>query len=734
MRKVRLFFGRLVAPIFTFFGLILVLLAVFVGALMIWPQLIVNPYFLKLATKAAAKHGIEIHWNSINIQIDSLALLRKKFNFKFTGLCVAIKEKEFSGCSSDAKISLTASFSRFKPHLVDLGPIEISQFQWNLFQDKEKIDGILNVKTKNKKYRDQSGFQSLAQGSFEGAGIVNLPDRSRFKMSALVDFNKNEKNRIQMGYAGELHYSKQRSRAVLYMKGFATQNQLVSRISGELNHFSSQVPRIVLNDCHLKYEKQPPLSALEGFKETNEKGQLQANCPVLFKIPVPPSPLNDLNVPTELGGVIGTHLTTSQFPPSSDSKIVGTIGLKLNPILSPFFHGQGELKANLSGIISDFPNAWIAEAEVGLNVRVPYFQNVVARLQHGPWAVPAPFHVLNGMADLRLDGKTTLDQNFKQGKFPFKFQTLLNSRAQKLDLKGDGVFTLDQNKGKTAPDLQFDLVLSNVALELPRLDWSAPPPLFPDSRIRQSIKTIKNVESQKSHSAFHYQLTFHTDPKQPAKIISNLAQSPIPVRIDLKIGDSTPLQGIIKIDGFPTEVFRRQAKIDHFLLGLSSPSQESTIYGLVSVNYADYLIIIKIDGTLDKPQIHLSSEPSLPETQLIAVLLFGRPLDELDSDQGNSVGSTRAALTDGAIGLASFYVLASTPIESVGYDPTTGQVMAKVRLGDGTSLNLGRDADSSKVGIRKRLGKFWTIETSVGANATRTGEVATAYLQWSHRY
>jgi autotransporter translocation and assembly factor TamB len=160
---------------------------------------------------------------------------------------------------------------------------------------------------------------------------------------------------------------------------------------------------------------------------------------------------------------------------------------------------------------------------------------------------------------------------------------------------------------------------------------------------------------------------------------------------------------------------------------------ESPIAGNVSVKYADYQVLIQLVGTIDKPQILLKSDPPLPENQIIAVLIFGRPLDELDSDQTASVGSTQAAITDGAISLASLYLLASTPIQSVNYDPSSGAVSAKVRLGDGMSLNLGRSTQESTIGIRKRIGRYWTLETDF-SNSAPYGKVGSAYLEWSHRY
>jgi translocation and assembly module TamB len=42
---------------------------------------------------------------------------------------------------------------------------------------------------------------------------------------------------------------------------------------------------------------------------------------------------------------------------------------------------------------------------------------------------------------------------------------------------------------------------------------------------------------------------------------------------------------------------------------------------------------VEFGGTLQKPQLALTSDPEMPEGDIMSVLLFGRPLNELNSDQ-----------------------------------------------------------------------------------------------------
>ncbi|MEO5969714.1 MAG: hypothetical protein ABIQ95_07275, partial [Bdellovibrionia bacterium] len=115
---------------------------------------------------------------------------------------------------------------------------------------------------------------------------------------------------------------------------------------------------------------------------------------------------------------------------------------------------------------------------------------------------------------------------------------------------------------------------------------------------------------------------------------------------------------------------------------------------------------------------------------------FGKPMEELDADQEQSVGSTRAAIADKALGIASLYALASTPVQSVGYDSTTKLFTAKLRLGEGTSLNLGADTNGLEgIGIRKRLSSKWSITTDISnSKSGYQNKAVSTFLEWVHRY
>jgi hypothetical protein len=160
------------------------------------------------------------------------------------------------------------------------------------------------------------------------------------------------------------------------------------------------------------------------------------------------------------------------------------------------------------------------------------------------------------------------------------------------------------------------------------------------------------------------------------------------------------------------------------------------VEGRAQVVYTEYTVTVDVVGPLDEPRLELSSIPPLPERDLWSVLIFGRPLKALDAQDTESVGNLQAAAADGALGLASMYALASTPVESVGYNPITKQFQARLRLTDGTSLVLNSDFKAlNEIGLRQRLGKNWSIRTYIENPFEENKKTSlNTYLEWSLSY
>jgi hypothetical protein len=424
--------------------------------------------------------------------------------------------------------------------------------------------------------------------------------------------------------------------------------------------------------------------------------------------------------------------------PVPDEYFDGELRLELKTVSNSLVELGGGLSAKFSGVPLELPRRGQLETRSALWVRLPQFSRAVSALHRTPWAVPAPLNALEG--EVRLSAEGFLGRT--RSEFPIRIETRLAGAGQKLNLDGRGVFRLE-NWGTELdlhPRLDLDLELSDVILAIPKLELQRPPRLLPDTRIVRSAPRQRAGKANET-SGFDYNLRFHTNPSgQPLRLLSNLAQGPVPMQIQLKLSSQEEASGEIAVQQFPLELFRRDAVLEHFRLKLTPTRPDPPIDGAVRITYADYVVRILIYGTQSEPGISLRSEPPVPEDELWSVLLFGQPTGALDSGQAESVGQARSAVADRAVGLASLYLLASTPIESLLYDPSTGAVQAKFRLGGGTSLDLGTDAKERQyLGLRKRIGGNWTLSSEytrpLPSNPVASASAAlSAFLEWSRRY
>jgi len=90
------------------------------------------------------------------------------------------------------------------------------------------------------------------------------------------------------------------------------------------------------------------------------------------------------------------------------------------------------------------------------------------------------------------------------------------------------------------------------------------------------------------------------------------------------------------------------------------------------------------------------------------------------------------AVSNSAFGLASLYLLASTPVEYVGYDPVSRTYTVKLRIPGGATLQVGSDGQNRGVQLRKRIASNLAIQTEL-TNTQTQGNVVTTLLEWYGR-
>ena len=115
----------------------------------------------------------------------------------------------------------------------------------------------------------------------------------------------------------------------------------------------------------------------------------------------------------------------------------------------------------------------------------------------------------------------------------------------------------------------------------------------------------------------------------------------------------------------------------------------------------EYQVEVKVSGMADKPTLILSSQPALEQSDILAVILFGRPLNRLDQSEQVSLQQSAANLASGFVaGSVANSVAKGLGLESLGIDVSE------------------LDFSSGKVGFGRYIGR----RTYVSASQEVTGE------------
>ena len=779
------------------FGFSVTLVVIFVAslamAILVFPNLFLNNRTLNWAVKYAPKLGFTLGWREIDLRVGSESLLRKTVFLTAKDFCLGADDKSWNACFKDVQINLTANLSHLVPQITQIGPVALLDGDISYRAAKEtkptepknsgstdqrspipswltqmdlgrvqlrvnrlrldlgdsKIDAQMNFLAEGKANASTWDlvFKGVAQSGADrypvSGNLVAASTGSQLKGPWKVDGGVrgsvgatlpiDVKLRAAQKTPESLNYTIEgKTRVSGYVidakiDGGAAFNSLTAKINATAKTPLTALRQVGLTDCTLSLDK----------KESKVgNGIFAMNCPVNVEANLPaPRKGPQLKFPKGIEVVVAANIDT-QFPPDPALNQDGNLSVDLSKIQNGIVAGHGSVGVQFTGKLSNFPEEAKMLTKVDGGLKIARFQDLVKMLQTRPeWAIPEPLNSLSGEVSLDLRGEGKLPWEMKV--FPMQVKTRLSSSNQKLDVDAAGEFALATQPRGAQSLLKVRVALSDVTIQLPTLDLQAPPRIVPDARIRDLSVARKTEEDHETASSFQYR--FEVKTAKPIKFISNLAQAPIPLSLDVVAESDKPT--VVKLDilQFPLELFRRKAEVEHFRVRTGNEG-EMNLDGTIRITYTDYVIQILVLGTADSPDIKFLSTPPLSQNQLIAVLLFGKTMDQLEAGQLESVDNARAAAASSAISLASMYLLASTPIESIGYNPGNGQFSAKVRLASGMSLDVGASTQRvERLGLRKRLGTNWSINTYLNDpfrtnNDTTARRAAEAYLEWNKRY
>jgi hypothetical protein len=409
-----------------------------------------------------------------------------------------------------------------------------------------------------------------------------------------------------------------------------------------------------------------------------------------------------------------------------------TLAAALEPV-KDWFEARGGLQASLSGRSGRLPESLEVRHKLDLSLKVARFSRLVALLSGKPYAVPAPLNELEGPLSLEVHSAGDLQHDPQQLRYVLRSD--LAGMKQRLKAALAGRLTVTKPlRPERSYKLAADLTLDEVALQLPPLKVTALPAMAPDSRIKHPAELAAGAPAPAAGLG-DWAMRLSVRTSTPAVLYSNLAQTPVPVAVELTAASPPAAwDGTITFRSFRVRLFRRDAVIDHIRLAQAPGGKSMALDGLVVYRTAEAVVFIHLAGDTAQPRVEFDSQPPLNRQEIIALLLYGKSPDELDLDQQATLANTQGAMSDNAFGLASLYLFASTPVDYVGYDSVTNSYNVKFHVPGGASLTLGSNlVGTQSAALRQRLAPHWAIQTLV-EHEPEQANVVTTVLQWFSRY
>lgn len=357
-------------------------------------------------------------------------------------------------------------------------------------------------------------------------------------------------------------------------------------------------------------------------------------------------------------------------------------------------------------------------------------KSTVGNLARPPYNIlPAPLNVMEGTLKVGVFAEKYVEKD----SVLLKIKTELDMKGPKQDLK----FTVNSEvpfmlKDKSIGPVILGLDLQKVNLLMPRLARTRlPPQLIPDSRFKNSTgvvredKNLENLPEKKKQTAVkkpvEVDMKLQALGENALHINTNLLDETLRLNFDLEISEGTVQKGWVQVLPLKTTIFKRKIIVKSLRVIFNAPL-EPEIEATIDFDLPEYRVTLVLEGPTSKPRQAFSSQPPLPVDDIYAVLLFGRPMSDLDSDDKTSAQKTNQIISQGVLSLAVLYYFAGSPIESIGYNPDSNAVSAQIGLGSKSSLRVeGSGSGLNSAGVRRALGKGWYIDSSVQKTTTKNG-------------
>lgn len=739
---------------------LLALLGALAGlVVLIWfyPQLILNEKTLRWAnTKQSLVLFDPGLPDDLSFSVRNEKVVRQRVELSLGAVCVELTDGSLKACFEKIALSAVFGLKDFHPYLHSAGPIDIVASSVFVRTDAKKAEAApaaepaggglplslaedfelkpLRIEARSIELRSGKSSQkgalalSVARPENDPRYAVDLkaeldssidPKKIRVGLQGWID----EKYDLALKLDGKAATPGKRPALALGLEGTGNLRTLAGHLRGRMtaNYFFPSIPLLEIRELDLK--NGPDGLDLRGKVDTNFAVGEYAPQAGASALPAPP-------IRTKLSGLV-----TAKRVPGDEIRF----GLELNPSVQ---YGLS-LGGKVSGFFNPDTSVW-GLSETGIRLESAVFARTVAALEKTRYAVPAPFNELRGSASLVIGEGAIASSREKTFRIPVRLETRLKSPTQALVTETSGDFAVTPQP--LAMKMTLQAKLNEIWLQAPDLNPIVPmPAVVGDSRIVEkganpepspsmSVASAPNGKpAMEEPSVFAYDVAIST-PAHPIRVLHRIFEPAAAFRVNGKVSNMAGAAFDVKFEPMKVVYLKREATLEKLLVNVDPEKAGVGLDGRVSIQKADYTLFADLGQVGGKTSIELSSDPPLSEDDIVSLILFNQLSSDLDSGGASSVQDTRSAISKRAVGFFSFWVLSSTPVESVAYDPTTHVYSARVKLPGGFTATVGSDWENAQeIGLRKRLGGKWVV-TAGSVTDSKGVTTQESMIEWYNRY
>ena len=133
---------------------------------------------------------------------------------------------------------------------------------------------------------------------------------------------------------------------------------------------------------------------------------------------------------------------------------------------------------------------------------------------------------------------------------------------------------------------------------------------------------------------------------------------------------------------------------------------------------------VRVVGTPSAPEVHLYSEPAMPDTDVLAYIVLGHPLGGDSNQVGLMMAAAGALLSKGDSAVLQDRLKRQLGLDVISVETGKGNTAGSVvtigkYLSPRLYISFGQSvfSNTSQVGVRYELGHHWQVESSMGSES-----------------